>query len=153
VDIAYHLEELVKQEELSLSKELVQGGVTMVADIRKSTFHHKLGTMKAKSMADNKIIALQHREILSESTVSVLTSYHTAIIVLAAASAFIISTMSVLLMLYRKKVSSLGSRSKVATFSDRFLPSEPPVYVLSRQEKQDLAEAMNTNESTESMKM
>lgn len=79
-----------------------------------------------------------------------MTTYHTAIIVLAATSAFIISTMSVLIMLYRKKVSSLGkdNNNKVTAFNERFLPYEPPVYVLSRSEKEDLAEAMKINEKS-----
>lgn len=44
----------------------------MVADIKKSRFQHKLALSETKNIAENKIIALQHREILSESTVSVL---------------------------------------------------------------------------------
>lgn len=54
-------------------------------------------------MAD-RVVALEHREIVSQSPVSVVTHYHTAIIVIAAASAFVISVLTLLVILYKRKV-------------------------------------------------
>lgn len=54
-------------------------------------------------------------------------------------------------MLYRKKVSSMGKANsiKVTAFNERFLPYEPPVYVLSKSEKEvDLAEAIKVSEKS-----
>lgn len=53
-----------------MNEELLDD-MKMVADIKKSRFQHKLSPSETKNIAENKIIALQHREILSESTVNI----------------------------------------------------------------------------------
>lgn len=75
-------------------------GVT--ADITKSQFAHKLENMH-RSMAE-RIVALEHREIVSRSPVSLIAHYNTILIVIAAASAFVISILTLLVILYRRKV-------------------------------------------------
>ncbi|GBP12843.1 Papilin [Eumeta japonica] len=83
------------------------------------------------------IPAMQQREIISESTVSAATSYHTALIVLAASAAFIISVLCVLVMLYRARLQREPHKA------ERFLPPAPPVYVLSADEKAELAKVLH----------
>lgn len=75
----------------------------LVADITKSSFHHTLN--KNDPLSVERVIALEHREIVSQSPVSVIAPYHTALIVIAAASAFVISILTVLVILYRRKVN------------------------------------------------
>lgn len=69
--------------------------------------------------------------------VSATTSYHTALIVLAATSAFIISVLCVLVMLYRARLQREPQKA------ERFLPPAPPVYVLSADEKAELARVLH----------
>lgn len=71
----------------------------VTADITRSRFTHRLGTGEPP-------VALEHREIVSQSPVSVVAPYHTALIVIAAASAFVISVLTVLVILYKRKVST-----------------------------------------------
>lgn len=100
VDTAFHLEEMTKSGALSVAHE---SGAALVADITQSRFSHR--TAPADGAADSqRVIALQHREIVSESTVSEVTSYHTAILVLSAASAFVIVVLAVLAALYRRRM-------------------------------------------------
>lgn len=68
---------------------------------------------------------------------SAATSYHTALIVLAATSAFIISVLCVLVMLYRARLQREPHKA------ERFLPAAPPVYVLSADEKAELARVLH----------
>ncbi|XP_063831607.1 neurogenic locus notch homolog protein 1 [Ostrinia nubilalis] len=123
VDVVYQIENLVKQEKLS-GMDKSQSGV-LGADVIRSEYrlaapqpHHQ-------------------REILTESTVSAATSYHTALIVLAATSAFIISVLCVLVMLYRARLQREPHKA------ERFLPPAPPVYVLSADEKAELARVLH----------
>lgn len=67
-----------------------------------------MGTMEP-FMAE-RIVALEHREIVSQSPVSFVAHYHTALIVVAAASAFVISVLTLLVILYRRKVGDDISR-------------------------------------------
>lgn len=69
--------------------------------------------------------------------VSATTSYHTALVVLAATSAFIISVLCVLVMLYRARLQREPHKA------ERFLPPAPPVYVLSADEKAELARVLH----------
>lgn len=55
-----------------------------------------------------RVVALEHREIVSLSPVSFVAHYHTALIVIAAGSAFIISVLTLLVILYRRKVRDRG---------------------------------------------
>lgn len=75
----------------------------LTADITRSRVIHKLLSLEGE--LGDKTMALQHREIVSQSPVSVVAPYHTALIVIAAASAFVISVLTVLVILYRRKVS------------------------------------------------
>ncbi|XP_012545066.1 balbiani ring protein 3 isoform X2 [Bombyx mori] len=122
VDRVYYIENLVQQEKLSNS----DSEDSLRADVVSAEYTLSLPTP-----------ALQQREILSESTVSAATSYHTALIVLAATSAFIISILCVLVMLYRARLQREPHKA------ERFLPPAPPVYVLSADEKAELARVLH----------
>lgn len=124
VDVVHHVENLVKYEKLN-SLDRTKPGV-IGADVIRSEYRLAMPTP-----------AMQQREIVSESTVSATTSYHTALIVLAATSAFIISVLSVLIMLYRARLQREPHKA------ERFLPPAPPVYVLSADEKAELARVLH----------
>lgn len=74
----------------------------LIPDITRSQFIHRLED--SDGGVGNRIIALEHREIVDKSPVSVVAPYHTALIVIAAGSAFIISILTLLVLLYRRKV-------------------------------------------------
>ncbi|CAH2045911.1 unnamed protein product, partial [Iphiclides podalirius] len=127
-DLAFHLENVVKREKLTGASRSEAG--VLGADVIRSEYR-----LAAPAPA------LQQREIVTESTVSAATSYHTALIVLAATSAFIISVLCVLVMLYRARLQREPQKA------ERFLPPAPPVYVLSADEKAELARALNAPNS------
>lgn len=81
----------------------------LVADITRTRVIHKLSPQAAQ--LGDKPLELQQREIVSHSPVSMVAPYHTALIVIAAASAFVISVLTVLVILYRRKVSKMISLS------------------------------------------
>ncbi|CAB3248715.1 unnamed protein product [Arctia plantaginis] len=122
-DYVYHIENFVKEQKLSAQS----GDAILNADVIRSEYR----------LAQLPQITMQQREILSESTVSATTSYHTALIVLAATSAFIISVLCVLVMLYRARLQREPQKA------ERFLPAAPPVYVLSADEKAELARVLH----------
>lgn len=93
VDVAYTLEQMVMQQRLP----------NLTADITRSRIIHKL--MGAEAPSSDNVVAMEHREIVSQSPVSVVAPYHTAMIVIAAASAFVICVLTLLVTLYRRKVS------------------------------------------------
>lgn len=74
----------------------------LTPDITKSRFINHLGSGEPSTA--ERVIALEHREIISQSPVSMVAPYHTALIVTAAASAFIICILTLLVILYRRKV-------------------------------------------------
>ncbi|KAK3918170.1 Equistatin [Frankliniella fusca] len=140
VDSAFHLEEMVKSGALSVGHE---SGSALVADITQSRFSHRAATLDVDAEdgrarpAPSRVIALQHREIVSESTVSEVTSYHTAILVLSAASAFVIVILAVLAALYRRRMIVAAKQGGSGTHGqddddDRFGlgPGNEPVYVV-----------------------
>lgn len=92
VDVAYRLEQMISQ----------QGLPGMTADITRSRFVHQLEA--SEPLATKHVVALEQREIVSQSPVSIIAPYHTALIVTAAASAFVIFVLTLLLILYRRKV-------------------------------------------------
>ncbi|XP_045484188.1 uncharacterized protein LOC110992009 isoform X1 [Pieris rapae] len=123
-DLVYHLESMVKQEKM---EGLKTGDGVLGADVIRSEYR----------LAATPPSPAMQREIVSESTVSAATSYHTALIVLAATSAFIISVLCVLVMLYRARLQREPHKA------ERFLPAAPPVYVLSADEKAELARVLH----------
>ncbi|XP_060536767.1 fibrillin-1-like isoform X2 [Cylas formicarius] len=114
VDVAYKLEQMVMQQRLP--------GLT--ADISRSRVIHKL-LPQAPTLAEN-LLALEHREIVSQAPVSVVAPYHTALIVIAASSAFVISVLTVLVILYRRKMNNLNTQK--ATEENKFT-SNRPIYI------------------------
>lgn len=75
----------------------------LTADITRSRVIHKI--LSQDTNGTDKVLALEHREIVSQAPVSLIAPYHTALIVVAAASAFIICVLTLLVILYRRKVS------------------------------------------------
>lgn len=96
VDVAYRLEQMVMQQQLP----------GMTADITRSRFSHRLGS--PEPLIAERIVAMENREIVSQSPVSIVAPYHTALIVIAAASAFVISVLTVIVILYKRKVINLS---------------------------------------------
>lgn len=92
VDVAYRLEQMVMQQRLP----------GMTTDITRSRFTHRLGS--PEPLIAERIVAMENREIVSQSPVSIVAPYHTALIVIAAASAFVISVLTVIVILYKRKV-------------------------------------------------
>ncbi|CAH1111232.1 unnamed protein product [Psylliodes chrysocephalus] len=118
VDVAYKLEQLVMQQRLP--------GLT--ADITRSRITHKLFGQDGHNMSD-RVMALEHREIVSQSPVSVLVPYHTALIVIAAASTFVICVLTLLVLLYRRKMNNSLNTQKLS-LDNRFIStSNHPIYI------------------------
>jgi hypothetical protein len=68
---------------------------------------------------------------VSQSTVSVVTAYQTAIIVLCVASAFVICILVVVIVLYRKKATCGSARSlKTTDTAHSILSQTAPICVV-----------------------
>lgn len=98
----------------------------LIADITRSRFTHKLGKMEPFTI--KRIISLEHREIVSQAPVSVIAPYHTALIVIAASSAFVISILTLLVILYRRKVTAINAAPKVPPTDEKFNYNRP-IYI------------------------
>lgn len=117
VDVAYILEQMVTQDRLP----------GLEADITKSRFAHKIS--KINFVDVERVVALEHREIVSQSPVSVVAPYHTALIVIAAASAFVISVLTVLVILYKRKMAAMKkTEEKLPQGEERFMYNRP-IYI------------------------
>lgn len=133
VDVAYHLEEMVKSKRLKLD---IGDGILATADITISRFVNNLADERTNEVTVlDRVIALEHREVVSQSTVSEVTPYQTAIIILAVSSAFVICILVVLIALYRRKMvmssGSMGSGNKESNMDKHFLSQNAPIYVVS----------------------
>ncbi|XP_066152915.1 uncharacterized protein [Euwallacea fornicatus] len=112
VDVAYRLEQMVMQQKLP----------GLVADVTRSRVIYKLPPQGLLKTAE-----LQHREIVSHAPISVVAPYHTALIVIAAASAFVISVLTVLVILYRRKMHSINQQKVVE--DNRYISNTRPIYI------------------------
>ena len=144
-------------------------GVT--ADITRSRFTHKLGLMEPSLVAE-RVVALEHREIVSQSPVSFVAHYHTALIVIAAASAFVISVLTLLVILYKRKVyytiliffsellinwmfqmAALNrANQKIVEDNQRFLSLNRPIYIELPSEKSGLTNSTESRSDIPSAK-
>jgi hypothetical protein len=113
--------------------KLTVGADGLVADITSSRFsHHLPDSVSGDVDMSDHVIALEHREIVSQSTVSVVTAYQTAIIVLCVASAFVICILVVVIALYRKKATCTTAHSlKTTETAHSILSQTAPICVVS----------------------
>lgn len=112
--------------------KLTVGADSLVADITSSHFSHHLPDSVSGDMdMSDHVIALEHREIVSHSTVSMVTAYQTAIIVLCVASAFVICILVVVIALYRKKAACSTAQSlKTTETAHSILSQAAPICVV-----------------------
>jgi NADH:ubiquinone oxidoreductase subunit K len=110
------------------ANKLVVGADDLVADITNSRFIHHLPDVSNELDMSNHVIALEHREIVSQSPVSMVTPYQTAIVVLSVASAFVICILAVVIALYRTKAARTMKTHGIA---QRFMSHTAPTYVVS----------------------
>ncbi|KAJ8960315.1 hypothetical protein NQ318_004047, partial [Aromia moschata] len=116
VDVSYKLDQMVKQQ-------LLPG---LTADLTRSRVVHTLSSPDL--MPIDRVAALEQREIVSQSPVSVVAPYHTALIVIAAASSFVICVLTLLVILYRRKMNHISAQKAVD--DSRFLSgSNRPIYI------------------------
>jgi NADH:ubiquinone oxidoreductase subunit K len=109
------------------ANQLVVGADALVADITNSRFIHHLSDVSNELDMSNHVIALEHREIVSQSPVSMVTPYQTAIVVLSVASAFVICILAVVIALYRTKAQTV----KTNGLAQGFMSQTAPTYVVS----------------------
>ncbi|XP_074036900.1 uncharacterized protein [Leptinotarsa decemlineata] len=132
VDVAYKMEQMVMQQRLP--------GLT--ADITRSRVIHKL--FDHDSSNSDQILALEQREIVSQSPVSVVAPYHTALIVIAAASAFVICILTLLVLLYRRKMNHMNDQ-KIVEESGFISTDNRPIYIeLPNDKESSLKSDLNT---------
>ncbi|VEN35788.1 unnamed protein product [Callosobruchus maculatus] len=127
VDVGYKIEQMIMNR-------LLPPGFS--PDISRSRVTFKQNKEDHDRLQDN-VLALEHREIVSQSPVSVVAPYHTALIVIAAASAFVICVLTLLMVLYRRKINSLAAQKAIE--EDRYLAanSHRPIYIELPSEKQN----------------
>jgi hypothetical protein len=114
------------------TNKLEVGAEALVADITSSRFSHQLSDASNVPDMSNHVIALEHREIVSQSPVSMVTPYQTAIVVLSVASAFVICILAVVIALYRTKAARSGAHTmKTNGIAQRFMSQTSPIYVVS----------------------
>lgn len=113
------------------ANKLVAGADALVADITNSHFSHHLSDVSNELDMSSHVIALEHREIVSQSPVSMVTPYQTTVVVLSVASAFVICILAVVIALYRTKAACGGPYTmKTNGIAQRFMSQTAPIYVV-----------------------
>lgn len=134
IDVAFHLEELARTRSFAL--------LGYAPDATTSRFIHR---PSPRAEIASKILALEQRKISAEFETPL---YRNMIFAIASVSAFLLASIFILLMIYRKKMR-VRNPEKILPGDQRFLAyNKQPVYVISGLEKDD-EEAQGINEKKE----
>ncbi|KAF7991780.1 hypothetical protein HCN44_010581 [Aphidius gifuensis] len=133
VDVAFHLEELTRSRSLSL--------LGSIADATTSRFMHRPLLFEA----ENGIMALEQKDMINDEQKN---DHPSATVVLITASAFIIGSLIILLMIYRKKTNIKYCTPRPVSAEQRFLAyNKQPVYIISAPENDEKDNKQNFSSS------